>query len=533
MRKHYTVIAILATALLIFLGYLGIRQEKRFLLELLRSDAEILSQSIILASRTIFEADSLTESMIEDRLSSVLLFLSEQDEEEFSNEDIAELALMHNLGYLGLFPENGKPATVNPGEIPRGLILELMLSASQDSLSFLGIDPAFPQCGNAKGGSIKNGGVIWIAFLPPEEVKELRESIGFGQFIRKLGQFPSVRYITIQDTSAILVGTGFVRRLSRIETDPFLKRVVRHHNAKGRIASFKGEKIFEFVQPFPQIGTFGGIIRIGLSLNEYNSLIKDFYIAWFILILVLILVSLLTIRLLYAREKIRQLETNLTRTEYLRSLSQLTAEVAHEIRNPLNSISIWVQRVSDERGENEFTLKIQKEVERLNGIVSQFIALAKTTSVKMEEQSLEPLLQDIIGILSPVASEKNVKLHLGGEPEKTAHFDYEKLKIALLNILKNGVEASFPDSTVSIDVEKKGKDTIIQITNEGNPIPHKKGEQLFEPYFSTKEKGGGLGLFTARRIIEEHCGRIEATSKGNLTTFRIILPGVPPTSSSR
>ncbi|MCD6097317.1 GHKL domain-containing protein [bacterium] len=533
MKKQYTFLAVLATALLIFLGYLGIRQERRILLEILRSDAEILSQSIILASRTIFKADSLTELMIEDKISSVLLFLSEQDEKNLSKEDIAEIALMHNLGYLGFFQENGSHSMVNPGEIPRELIIKLLNSSSQDSLSFLGVDPAFPQSGNAKGGSIKNGNLTWIAFLKPEEVRKLRESMGFGQFIRKLGQFPSVRYIAIQDTSAILVGTGFVTRLSRIETDPFLKRVIRHHNAKGRITSFKGEKIFEFVQPFPQIGTFGGIIRIGLSLNEYNSLIHNFYIAWFILILILISASLLTIRLLYARERIRQLETNLTRTEYLRSLSQLTAELAHEIRNPLNSISIWVQRVSGERGEDEFTMKIQKEIKRLNDIVTQFIALAKTASVKKEEQNLKPLLQEIIEILSPVASEKNVKLHLRGEPEKTAYFDYEKLKIALLNILKNGIEASFPDRAVSIETERRGEDTVIQITNEGNPIPHKKGERLFEPYFSTKEKGGGLGLFTAKRIIEEHGGRVELISKGNLTTFRIILPGSPTTSSSR
>jgi two-component system, sporulation sensor kinase E len=228
-------------------------------------------------------------------------------------------------------------------------------------------------------------------------------------------------------------------------------------------------------------------------------------------------------------------QNKLRRAESLASLTTLAAGVAHEIKNPLSSIDIHIQLM--ERMIEELPKKqrekfrnmsgiISEEIDRLNRIVSDFLFSVRPTILDKKLVNLEKLFHRLLELVSLKAKEKGVRFTLKVEqnfPEVVCDPNY--IRNALLNIVKNSIEACNEDNEIIITIHRESNNAIIKISDTGKGIPKDKLNKIFEPYFTTKDFGTGLGLTIVYKIIKEHDGDISVSStEGKGTIFKITLP---------
>ncbi|MGB8657864.1 MAG: ATP-binding protein [Candidatus Zixiibacteriota bacterium] len=232
--------------------------------------------------------------------------------------------------------------------------------------------------------------------------------------------------------------------------------------------------------------------------------------------------------------ELRRYEEEARRTERLAAIGNLAAGVAHEIRNPLNAISITTQRLKsefvpqkDQEEYSAFTRIILDEIKRLDGIINQFLSLAKAQSLNLIRTDLSKFLNEVTNLAEVEAKEKGVHVirAIGKLPE--IKIDPDELKKAILNIMLNGIQATPSGGKLTIEsfLDDSQTNVVVTVKDSGIGIPRENLFKIFQPYFSTKEKGTGLGLSIAYRIISDHKGKIEVESemrKG--TTFVIKLP---------
>ena len=237
-----------------------------------------------------------------------------------------------------------------------------------------------------------------------------------------------------------------------------------------------------------------------------------------------------------ATERSRQAQ--LQHAEKLASVGRLAASVAHEIRNPLNAIRLWlhsIQRATADRTDlgGDFQ-SIIDEIGRLERIVRTFLEFSRPPLLRPSVQSLEPILQKVAKLLEPKAMERGNQLALDSAPAlPPVSVDADPLEQVLLNLLNNALEASCDGAPVRLaTTQEPGSDgravVAVRVTNRGTPIPPDVAERIFEPFFSTKRAGTGLGLCIAAQIVAGHGGRLRlesSTDEG--TTFVIFLPAAP------
>ncbi|MGB2768837.1 MAG: ATP-binding protein [Candidatus Zixiibacteriota bacterium] len=232
--------------------------------------------------------------------------------------------------------------------------------------------------------------------------------------------------------------------------------------------------------------------------------------------------------------ELKKFEEEAKRAERLSALGNLAAGVAHEIRNPLNAISITAQRLKSEfvpqKDEDEyssFTEIILNEIKRLDSIINQFLRLAKAHKLNRVPTDISAFLDEVTNLAEVEANEKSIRITRSIDKLPDLKIDQDEMKKAVLNIMLNGIQAT-PSSgslTVRSYTDDSQAHVVIEITDSGAGIPKENLSKIFQPYFSTTEKGTGLGLSIAHRIISDHKGKIEVKSqRGKGTTFTIKLP---------
>jgi signal transduction histidine kinase len=237
------------------------------------------------------------------------------------------------------------------------------------------------------------------------------------------------------------------------------------------------------------------------------------------------------------RTKLVHSQTLLERQEKLVTLGTLAAGIAHEIRNPLTSLKArlytlekHLQTVPAARKDTDI---ISAEISRLERIVQDVLNFARPSDPKLETIAAETLLREVQGLMSPNLESREVQLVLEVGPELFIRADSAHLKQVVINLVRNAAEATDGAGTVTLRTRgaraplggHEADAVILEVIDNGKGIPPEVEKRLFDPFFSTKETGTGLGLPIAARIVEKHGGMLQyQTRPGYGTTFGVVLP---------
>jgi two-component system sensor histidine kinase PilS (NtrC family) len=225
--------------------------------------------------------------------------------------------------------------------------------------------------------------------------------------------------------------------------------------------------------------------------------------------------------------EVKALEEQLKRSDRLAAVGRLASGMAHEIRNPLASISGSVQLLSEDQGISEENRRLMgiviKEVERLNLLLGDFLNFARPAPLQPEVVDLAAILDELVELLRAGGQAEGVTI-VRRYPEQVPMFiDRQKMRQALWDLLLNAVESALPDGTVRIAVDLVNGE--ISVEDSGPGVDEKVRDRIFEPFFTTKEKGTGLGLANVYTNVQAHGGRVyvEASPLGG-ARFMIDLP---------
>jgi signal transduction histidine kinase len=237
-------------------------------------------------------------------------------------------------------------------------------------------------------------------------------------------------------------------------------------------------------------------------------------------------------------------EENIRRVENLASLTTLAAGVAHEIKNPLGSMSIHIHLLQKilEKDKKKYEEKsnaapayedianhlsvLNEEIDRLNRIVVDFLFAVRPMDLTLVSGNINTLIRDILSFVQYELDELHIICVSELQNElPLVDFDRHYMKQALLNLVKNAIEAMSPGGILTIKTEVSDNGVVISIGDTGSGISEENQAKIFEPYFTTKNMGTGLGLTLVFKIIQEHKGEIALRSgEGRGTVFIITLP---------
>jgi len=362
--------------------------------------------------------------------------------------------------------------------------------------------------------------------------------------IEKLGegQGQGLVYLTVRDKKGLPLGnTGKVPE-ELIRENPLVGNILGGiQKIESRKVLSEGRSILEIIAPLRLDNQIAGIIRLGLERGNTDQILNENRRNIFVFLALIVLITLLSMWLLYHDQNrhltgIVEMERQLEKAERLSSLGQLAAGVAHEIRNPLNAISMASQRLkrefmpADEYKINEFQIitgVIRDEIRRLNGIIEEFLTFSKSRKLELRDCPVQEVLQKIVHLISADAAAKGIAIKTDWEESPVViPMDMDKLQQAFLNFVKNAMESISGEGGLILSVRKPVKGRVaIRVTDTGCGMTTEQVERIFNPEYTTKEKGLGLGLPLAHEIIRGHGGEIRVLSrKGEGTTFEILLP---------
>ena len=361
--------------------------------------------------------------------------------------------------------------------------------------------------------------------------------------MNKIGEGHGIIYMQIiNDQKKLLSSVG--QSIPILNNNDFNFEEILAGNVKiaSRKVNYAEYKILDLGAPLLLDNKIVGIVRIGLDRRSMDKSLIENRHNIFVFIFFIVIIALLSMWLLYHDQNrhlagIVEMERQLEKAERLSSLGQLAAGVAHEIRNPLNAISIAAQRLKrefvplDPQKVVDFqnlSGVIKDEIKRLNGIIEEFLTFSKSRRLEFSKFSITEILQKIVNLMREEATTRRIKI------ETTWHhapavisMDVNKLQQAFINLIKNAMESmTGAEGKIYIVVEKEGKNHIVvKISDTGCGMTSEEIEKIFSPEYTTKEKGVGLGIPLAFEIIRGHGGDIRVISRKNKgTTFEVILP---------
>ena len=237
-------------------------------------------------------------------------------------------------------------------------------------------------------------------------------------------------------------------------------------------------------------------------------------------------------------EERKRLEHAKIQAERLAVVGSMAAQVAHEIRNPLGSISLNLDLIGEElnaaansqtRSFEECRVllrEMRSQVVRIHQVLQEYLQFGRMPKSKRAALSLKGLFEEKLSFLQPLLDEKHVQLRKAFDADlPPVHGDPEQLWEAFLNVIRNAVDAMPNGGNLTVNTKKNGTKALVSISDDGRGMTHEEARNLFVPFFTTKSDGTGLGLAHTQQIVNEHGGKIDCTtSMGKGSTFSIELP---------
>jgi len=266
-------------------------------------------------------------------------------------------------------------------------------------------------------------------------------------------------------------------------------------------------------------GDFSHKMEIG-SKDEIGNLARSF--------------NEMSSELLQTRQRIEDANKKLVQAEKLASIGRISATIAHEIRNPLTSLKLNIQKVLqndhlDETDQEHLNLS-QEGINQIEKFIKELLNFTRVSELNLARFSIVQILEESIKMMIDSLGEKKVLLEPEFEDDlPQVLVDGDKLRQVFTNILRNALEAVEEEGKISVSLslleEGEKRKIEVKISDNGCGIPEEDWENIFEPFYTTKPSGFGLGLSNARKIVELHKGSIRVVKKrGRGTSFEILLP---------
>jgi signal transduction histidine kinase len=340
-----------------------------------------------------------------------------------------------------------------------------------------------------------------------------------------------VGYLVVRDRRGLVLGSmgAIPAKADEGEWKRGPGKSLEKTHARKRVLD--GANLLEIRAPFRVSGRTLGQAVLGLSTDHAENILGKERLRVFMYVAFLALIASLSMWFLYHNQKrhsegIRDMERRLDQAERLSAMGRLAAGVAHEIRNPLNAISMATQRLREENLDRLKAL-IRDEIRRLNGIVEEFLDFSRARTLDLHPHDLKDLVREVAMLIGEEAEPRGVRIvtDLEDAPFTVAMMP-DKLKQALLNIIKNALESIEGRGEIGISLSWGGDElATVRISDTGSGLSREDIEKIFNPDYTTKDKGLGLGLTLAHEIIQGHGGGIRVESEpGEGTTFEIFLP---------
>ncbi len=276
------------------------------------------------------------------------------------------------------------------------------------------------------------------------------------------------------------------------------------------------------------------MVVCGFSDEPFSKLTRiTIYGMAFLVVVLLIIFGITTTSFYFLNRKLKERELVLVKEEekakYFRQLAGFSSQVAHEIKNPLNSISMAIQLAKQKGLSGDLLKIIEDETNRLNSIVQRFSSVSKGIETHLEEVDLTKVVSDVITDAKVFATAYGVKIEFNANGfSQKVKTDPLLLKQALFNIIKNAIEAFEgvfrEEKVVKVNLKKEKRKVIISIEDNGSGMTDEEVKRAFDLFYSTKSQGMGLGLSVVRRIMDALGGEVRLVSKkGEGTKVELIL----------
>ncbi len=663
LRNRFTAVVLLVVAAgILVVTWLGIKQSRADSMKLLVSEGRAFVETLAQAAENAIHAEEVIDHFVHKRFSEIIASLGPATLDSPSNEGLMQAARDHQIYGIFVFDKEAhllqgaatKTVAISPPDFVIEEVRQLLQHPENNYALLLddaadGIEPLhyYLEITNTLDR------VVLICADASYYVEAMgRTQIGF--LAQNMAKEKGVGFIIFQTSDGIVFSSAKTNRLLAIESDSFLQTALEADSISWREFNFEGETVLELVRPFSSPDFRFGLLRVGLSLDNYYAVTRGYdlrmiVIAASLLALVLIILKYLdsrrlraeselryhkiktvtdrifeqmrtgvavvdshgsinlaneafanilfksdligknwdelfgnssldfsriapstskphetevtlfinghkrtllvaasklsaesqsnegTILVLYDITRIKEFEQESSRRERLSEMGQLAAGVAHEIRNPLNAISIAAQRLAGEFHPQEnreeydlMTANMKSETKRLDNIISKFLALAKSEKQKTEKIDLLKFFNEDAAFLKLEADQLAIELVINIDDGLWVNADREGLMQVFTNLFNNSKEAMGKDGgRIKIEASKLEDTIVISIDDNGLGVNEEIANEIFKPFFTTKENGTGLGLPTVHRIVRELGGEIklEKSQLGGakfVMTFRLF-----------
>jgi signal transduction histidine kinase len=248
--------------------------------------------------------------------------------------------------------------------------------------------------------------------------------------------------------------------------------------------------------------------ELGAIINAYNEVAERLKAAH----------ERLSGEVMRLREQLEEKNRELARRERLAALGHMAAGVAHEIRNPLAGIQLYAVLLAKDLADSElhhgYARKIVNGVTSLEAIVSDVLDFAGEHAPHMVECPADAMVEEVCALAEPLRTERSITMHRGGAlHDCTLRGDSRQVQQALLNLVRNAIEAAPQNGNVWIDAEADDETVAMSVADDGPGVPADVRERIFNPFFTTRDAGTGLGLAIVHRIAEAHGGAVRVENR--------------------
>jgi PAS domain S-box-containing protein len=669
-RKQRVTGRIIPPRLLLVISMLGLvviaasvvleyRARQQDFLKLLEHQASMFVKTLSSSAQSALRAAEEFEGEINSRIFATLGILERLDRTtQLTESAVSELVQIGDLDEVHLYDGSGRAILrVSSDRSPsRSVPAEVLLPRLETTpINHVFTLYDFPETGEERIVFLvprERGGFV-AALMRQERMSTMRQLLGFGYFLKRFRAEENVEYIALQNSETIIAGSFEGYELSSFTRDPLLSRMLTEGSIKSRILKYNGQPVYETISPFNLLGEPVGVLRLGLSLQEYERLTQDVKNRLYLFAASLIIFGLIFVNFTISYRHRHLLRKNLDRlqdytntvlenlqsgvisldqdgriqsvnrhalkllgkntadfygrsftilpdalqdsvrsclsidreqasgpeerfvlgwnnrniqirasvvqydetqktcillldditeqmmfekqvrlNEKLTALQSMASAVAHEIRNPLNSIRLiidLIRKKSRSGAELESTDRnletVQKEIGRINAIVEQYLRFGRLPELNVTSVSFPVLLKEIRSILDVDLRNKQIELRVQLENHPVALGDPDQLKQIFTNLVKNAEEAIGNQGRIEITGSAADSFYEIRVSDSGKGIPERDIKSIFNLRYTTKREGSGIGLAIVQNIVSAHQGSIEVHSKeGEGTTFILRFP---------